>query len=130
MPALFYLWGLIMIENKVISVDFDGTITKENLYPNIGEFRENAVECIKKLQEHNHVFLFTCRQGKTLVSALRALEEKGVQLPIFSPYDVDIAFGRKPIADYYIDDRAMFDKEPDWYEIEKFFMGGKIENAF
>ena len=123
MPALFYLWGLIMIENKVISIDFDGTITKENLYPNIGEFRENAVECIKKLQEHNNCFLFTCRQGKTLVSALKALEEKGVQLSIFSPYDIDVAFGRKPIADYYIDDRAMFDKEPDWYEIEKFFMG-------
>lgn len=119
-----------MIKNKVISIDFDGTITKENLYPNIGEFRENAVECIKKLQKYNHCFLFTCRQGKTLVSALKALEEKGVQLSIFSPYDIDVAFGRKPIADYYIDDRAMFDKEPDWYEIEKFFMGGKIENAF
>ena len=106
-----------MIKNKVISIDFDGTITKENLYPNIGEFRENAVECIKKLQKYNNCFLFTCRQGKTLVSALKALEEKGVQLCIFSPYDFDAAFGRKPIADYYIDDRAMFDKEPDWYEI-------------
>ena len=119
-----------MIENKVISIDFDGTITKENLYPNIGEFRDNAIECIKKLQKHNTCFLFTCRQGKTLLSALKALEDKGVILPIFSPYDFDVAFGRKPIADYYIDDRAMFDKEPDWYEIEKFFMGGKIENAF
>lgn len=117
------MWGYKMIKNKVIAIDFDGTITKENLYPDIGEFRENVVECIKKLQLYNNCFLFTCRQGKTLLSALKALEEKGVQLSIFSPYDIDIAFGRKPIADYYIDDRAMFDKEPDWFEIEKFFMG-------
>ena len=119
-----------MIKNKVISIDFDGTITKENLYPNIGEFRENAVECIKKLQKYNHCFLFTCRQGKPLLDALYLLEKNGVKMDVFSPYDYSVAFGRKPIADYYIDDRAMFDKEPDWYEIENFFMGGKIENAF
>lgn len=119
-----------MIENKVISIDFDGTITKENLYPNIGELRENAIDCIKKLQEHNHCFLFTCRQGKPLLDALYLLEKNGVKMDVFSPYDYSVAYGRKPIADYYIDDRAMFDKEPDWYEIEKFFMGGKIENAF
>ena len=123
MPALFLFRGLIMIENKVIAIDFDGTITKENLYPDIGEFRENAVECIKKLQEHNNCFLFTCRQGKALMNAVQSLLDKGVCIDLFSPYDFDVAFGRKPIADYYIDDRAMFDKEPDWYEIEKFFYG-------
>ena len=119
-----------MIENKVIAIDFDGTITKENLYPDIGELRENVIDCIKKLQEHNHCFLFTCRQGKPLLDALYLLEKNGVKMDVFSPYDYSVAYGRKPIADYYIDDRAMFDKEPDWYEIENFFMGGKIENAF
>ena len=58
------------------------------------------------------------------------VEKNGVKMDVFSPYDYSVAYGRKPIADYYIDDRAMFDKEPDWYEIENFFMGGKIENAF
>lgn len=99
-----------MIENKVIAIDFDGTITKENLYPDIGELRENAIDCIKKLQEHNHCFLFTCRQGKPLLDALYLLEKNGVKMDVFSPYDYSVAYGRKPIADYYIDDRAILIK--------------------
>lgn len=114
-----------MIKGKVVAIDFDGTITKENLYPDIGEIRPNAIEAIKKIQEHNQCFIFTCRQGKTLQDALLFLYEKGLNIGIESRYDYEVAYGRKPIADYYIDDRALTSDhvgEVDWYKIEKFFM--------
>ena len=115
-----------MIKGKVIAIDFDGTITKKNCYPDIGEIRPNAIEAIKKIQENNFCFLFTCRQGKPLMDALEFLYNAGINIGIESQYDYEIAFGRKPIADYYIDDRALTSDcvgEVDWYKIEKFFMG-------
>lgn len=114
-----------MIRGKVIAIDFDGTITKENDYPRIGVFRENAVECIKKLQKFNHCFLYTCRQGEALREALESLEKHGILLRVDSPYDYSVASGRKPIADFYIDDRAfaVYGGEVDWFKIEKNLLG-------
>jgi len=37
-----------------IAVDFDGTITEQNLYPDIGPFRKYAVNVLKALQEQGH----------------------------------------------------------------------------
>ena len=111
-----------MIKGKVIAIDFDGTITTENTYPYVGKFRPNAIEAIKKIQENNFCFLFTCRQGRELTEVLDVLKENGINIGINSKYDFEVAFGRKPIADYYIDDRALFVGEIDWFKIEKFFM--------
>ena len=33
----------------VIAIDFDGTITVNNAYPNIGELRPHVIEAIKNL---------------------------------------------------------------------------------
>ena len=114
-----------MVRGKVIAIDFDGTITEKNDYPRIGAFRENAVECIKKLQKLNHCFLYTCRQGEALREALESLEKKGVHLRVDSPYDYSVASGRKPIADLYIDDLALavYGEEVDWFKIEKMLLG-------
>ena len=117
-----------MMTGKVIAIDFDGTITKENLYPGIGEIRPNVFEAIRKIQElGNHPFIWTCRQGSALRSAMKLLKDNGLDDIPFNQcvYDVSIACGRKPIADYYIDDRNLFTPEIDWYEIEKFFTEGE-----
>lgn len=111
----------------VIAIDFDGTITKESKYPEIGELRNDAITCIKKLQEHGHeCFLWTCRQGKTLTDAINALLEAGIAMSVMSPYDFSVAFGRKPIADVYIDDLAFkaYGESVDWSRIESNLLKG------
>ena len=105
----------------VIAIDFDGTITKENLFPKIGELRKNVIDVIKNLQNHGHkCVLWTCREGKYLIEARNLLESKGLIMDGIntSPYD-HINQGRKMIADLYIDDRNIFAGEIDWKAIEK-----------
>lgn len=105
----------------VIAIDFDGTITKENIFPKIGELRKNVIEVIKNLQKHGHkCVLWTCREGKYLMEARNLLESKGLIMDGInnSPYDY-INQGRKMIADLYIDDRNIFAGEIDWKVIER-----------
>ena len=33
----------------IIAIDFDGTITKEHKYPEVGEIEERTIEVLKKL---------------------------------------------------------------------------------
>ena len=92
---------------KVVLIDFDGTITQENLFPEIGKVRNHAFEAIKTLQKRGWTCcLWTCRTGKTLEKAKRFLETNGVFMDYYneSPYDDRNFAGRKPIADVYIDD--------------------------
>ena len=47
----------------VIAIDFDGTITDKNIFPEISELRPHVVEAIKNLQAHGHkCILWTCRE--------------------------------------------------------------------
>lgn len=115
----------------VIAVDFDGTITKENLFPKIGEIRKNAVEVINNLQKHGHkCFLWTCREGSYLEEAKKFLESKGLVMDGYnvSPYD-HINNGRKAIADLYIDDRNIQMKRTgfDWKRIEAVILSENLE---
>lgn len=101
----------------VLMIDFDGTITKKNNFPNIGELREGAIESIKKLQEHGFICcLWTCRTGKTLEMAKNFLESKGLFMDYYNESPNDrINGGRKPIADVYIEDYGFpnrFMREP------------------
>ena len=108
----------------VLLIDFDGTITKRNEFPNIGELNDGAIESIKLLQSKGCICcLWTCRHGKTLEMAKQFLENKGLIMDGYntSPFDDHIPGGRKPIADVYIDDASYQNKirkEPiDWYKI-------------
>lgn len=110
------------ITGKVVAVDFDGTITVENNYPRIGKIDDEAVRVLKELEANgNHLFLYTCRQGRELSAALEVLAEYGLDMQTASPYDYSVAAGRKPIADYYIDDRAFASCgiDMDWRRIEE-----------
>lgn len=101
----------------IIAVDFDGTITKEHKYPEVGEIEENTIRVLKKLQEKHVVCLWTCRGGEALEKAVNALKERGVELEWINdtPYSDE---RRKIIADVYIDDRA-FGGITDWNVIEE-----------
>lgn len=51
---------------SIIAFDFDGTITKENLYPAIGELRPVIKQCINQLVKEGHkIIIFTCRSSTT-----------------------------------------------------------------
>lgn len=110
-----------------IAVDFDGTITEQNLYPDTGPFRKYAVNVLNALQRQGHkICLWTCRHGETLDLALVNLKKKG-----FTPdYVNDGPFSTgspKIVANVYIDDAAwpkvlMPERlRVDWYEIGKSF---------
>jgi hypothetical protein len=110
---------------RVLMIDFDGTITKENLFPNIGAPRPRVFDAIRTLQERGWICcLWTCRTGDTLEAAKRFIEENGVKMDYYNagPYDEKSYSGRKAIADVYIDDSAypvkMFQNEIlDWERI-------------
>ena len=107
----------------VIAIDFDGTITDKNIFPQIGEFKEHAIEAIKNFQKHGYkVVMWTCREGVYLDDAKIALHRKGVFLDgyNYSPYQLQ---SRKIVADVYIDDKNVFMVDDvDWYKIEEYIL--------
>lgn len=107
----------------VIACDFDGTITEENMFPEVGTIREHALEAIKNFQEHGHkVVLWTCREGEYLEDARSLIELYGIKLDgyNFSPYQLQ---SRKIVADVYIDDKNIFMADNmDWYKIEEYIL--------
>ena len=107
----------------VIAVDFDGTITDKNIFPEIGDFKEHAVEAIINFQRHGHrVVLWTCREGHYLDDARNACNLMGLQLQGYnwSPYQLQ---SRKIVADVYIDDKNVFMVDDvDWYKIEEYIL--------
>ena len=112
-----------MIKGKVVAIDFDGTITKENVFPDIGELREHVKEAIDTIAKNNTVCIWTCRADAYAIAAYNFLNLKNITFSYFnkSPHDIINPNGRKIIADIYIDDRNLF-ANIDWYKIEKYFM--------
>ena len=114
----------------VIACDFDGCITDKNIFPEIGAFKEHALEAIKNFQEHGHkVVMWTCREGKYLDAAREVLKAYGVELDgyNYSPYQLQ---SRKIVADVYIDDKNVFMVDNvDWYKIEEYILGLEDKNA-
>ena len=107
----------------VIAIDFDGTITDRNNFPDILGFKEHAIDAIKNLQAHGHqCILWTCREGHSLDAARESLLKAGVVMNgyNFSPYQLQ---SRKIVADVYIDDKNVFMVDNvDWYKIEEYIL--------
>lgn len=106
----------------IIAVDFDGTITYKNAYPNVGEINPRAIEVLRKLQVQGHkLCLWTCRDwyNHTINDAIDACKECGLEFDYVndSPYKT---YSRKIIADVYIDD-AVLGGITDWDKIEELF---------
>lgn len=94
-------------EVQVLAVDCDGTLTKANEYPNLGEFREGALDALRLFQRAGgKVLLWTCRQGRPLAEALDAMDAKGF-VPDWVNSPTIITQSYKPYYDLLIDDRAL-----------------------
>lgn len=98
------------MENKIIAVDFDGTLC-ENRYPQIGKPNRETIDYIKKRQQDGaKIVLWTCRIDELLDDAVRWSRNQGLIFDAVNENMPEIIaeFGtdtRKIFANEYIDDR-------------------------
>ena len=106
-----------------ILVDFDGTIV-EDKYPEIGELKPGVKEAFTELRNKGvYISVLSCRTSVELFpnkidrdNQMRLMENFLVENEI--PFNEVINYSDKPIATYYIDDRAIEFKD-NWNEIVK-----------
>lgn len=93
----------------VVAVDFDGTITERDAYPEgMTAIRPDAKALIDNLRTSGcWVTLWTCREGKALTEALRACEVAGITFDSINVGNGRRGRSRKVNADLYVDDRAV-----------------------
>ncbi|ANW97518.1 hydrolase [Wenyingzhuangia fucanilytica] len=99
----------IPTHQKIIAVDFDGTIVKDE-YPKIGAPQLFAFETLKKLQESGYrLILWTLREGKSLDEAVAFCKKQGIEFyAVNKNYPEEVVNDkaiRKLHADIFIDDR-------------------------
>ena len=96
--------------NKIIAVDFDGTLCR-NAWPDIGPVNEPVMEYVKRQQQTGaKIILWTCRKGDRLDAAVEWCKEQGLTFDAINENLPEIvkAFGgdcRKVYADEYLDDK-------------------------
>lgn len=109
---------LEVLENKILAVDFDGTIVKDK-FPEIGEPNWDVITWLKNCQLNGcKLILWTSRNNEA--RDYPGMLNKAVEFcKIFGLYfdavnenlpEVKQKWGadtRKVLADYYIDDKAM-----------------------
>ena len=107
--------------NKIIAVDFDGTIVDDK-YPEIGKAKIFAFETLRQLQSDGYrLTLWTYRSGKALDEAVEFCKKNGIEFYAinnsFDGEDFDkTKQSRKINADIFIDDRNL-GGFPGWGEI-------------
>lgn len=116
-----------LVNEVVIAIDFDGTITTERDIGKELALQPYCKEVLTKWKKKGYrLILWTCRTGKALDEAMKFLAENEMlrlfdafndQLPeVNEKYYPDVA--RKVGADFYIDDRNL-GAVIDWKLIER-----------
>ena len=97
-----------MSYNPIVAVDFDGTLSLDAQYPNIGRFNTPLYEALMKLRGIGwSIVLWTCREGKELREAVEWCKMNGLEFDAINENPPEVSFkSRKVVADMYIDDRA------------------------
>ena len=114
----------------VIAVDFDGTITKRNNFPEIGELKDYCIEALQLLRKQGHkLILWTCRTGSNLEAAVTLLREKGFEFDAVNEQLLTYGtLSNKVCADVYIDDNAWpfsVKHEDFWKYLYEHLMAGR-----
>lgn len=120
--------------NKVICVDFDGTIVHHS-FPRIGEPLPEAFEVLKELKAAGfRLILWTCREdenGKNyLTDAIDFCRRNGVEFDAHNETIAEAEFRadnvdlRKPYCHYFIDDRNI-GGFPGWDVVRKVILEGQ-----
>jgi len=98
-------------QKKVAVIDFDGTIC-DHAFPECGEPKSGVAEALKKLQDKGYeIHILSCRTcvdlNKHPIDRREQIKTMEAYLNEHSiPYNV-VLNKDKPIADVYIDDRAI-----------------------
>ena len=97
-----------MSYNPIVAVDFDGALSLDSQYPNIGRFNTHLYEALMKLRGIGwSIVLWTCREGKELKEAVEWCANNGLEFDAINENSSHVPFkSRKVVADIYIDDRA------------------------
>ena len=97
-----------MSYKPIVAVDFDGTLSLDAQYPNIGRFNTPLYEALMKLRGIGwSIVLWTCREGKELREAVIWCANNGLEFDAINENPSHVPFkSRKVVADMYIDDRA------------------------
>lgn len=112
----------------VIAIDFDGTITAENVFPLCGDISPDCVTALKLLKSQGHtLILYTCRENVWLKMALLWMRERCIRkyfdyinentIECKTQFERDC---RKINADMFIDDRN-FGGFTGWLSVIKYF---------
>lgn len=113
---------------KLISIDFDGTIT-DHQFPDIGEPQEGAMETMRDLIAAGYILILnTCREDEKrrayLTEAVDFCRKHGVEFASVNENRPEDEFrdkpGRKVYASVYIDDRN-FGGFPGWAAVREAF---------
>lgn len=95
--------------NKIIAVDFDGTIVT-HMYPDIGKEVPNALRVLKRLQDDGTLLiLWTMRSGDKLQEAVDWCAARGITFWGINrnPLQSEWTDSPKAYAPLYIDDAAL-----------------------
>lgn len=102
--------------NKIIAVDFDGTLCRA-IWPDVGTPNLKLIsELIQRQRNGDKIILWTCREGIALENAIKWCKEYNL---VFDAINDNLAeqvnlYGnnsRKISCDVYIDDKSCI---PDW----------------
>lgn len=113
----------MLIDSKIIAVDFDGTIV-EDRYPKIGKPMPFAIETLQLLQKDGHrLVLWTVRKGRTLEEAIEFCRKFEIEFyAVNQNFEGEENPGGKLNADIFIDDRNIGGL-PQWGEIYQMITG-------
>ena len=106
-----------MSYKPIVAVDFDGTLSLDSQYPNIGRFNTHLYEALMELKGIGwSIVLWTCREGKELREAVEWCKMNGLEFDAINENPPEVPFkSRKVVANMYIDDRAYMPKT-DFYK--------------
>lgn len=100
---------------KIVAVDFDGFLTKKDIYPEIGDLNLDRIKALITFRKHgNKLILWTCRCGEYLDTAVKILKDNGLEFDAINDniqehIDKFNNNSRKVFADYYLDDKNASD---------------------
>ena len=106
---MFVQFEVPKTEKKIIAIDFDGTIIK-NKYPIIENPDMEVIAFIKRHRRKYIWILWTCRTGERLREAVEYMRDThGITFDYVNENAVKWGEdSRKVWADYYLDDRNVF----------------------
>jgi len=100
----------LVYKNNTICIDFDNTITTLSGYPITGELRDGCKDELLLLKRKGYrLVLYTSRVGSDFKEAVEFCKQHEL------PFDDYVS--NKPLAKYYIDDKAI--KFNEWKDIHK-----------